>query len=75
MPEKENLVSIDSFLYKRNDFAKSIGVPDLYEHIDQFSLFAGMHTIGNKLWTYDLLKKQLVFLGIYLNLVAGKVLT
>lgn len=50
-------MSTDNFLYKRNDFAKSIGVPDLYKHIDQFSLFAGMHTIGNKLWTYDLLKK------------------
>lgn len=47
----------DSFLSKREKFAKFLGNEDLYEYIDQFSLYAGEHTIGNKLFTYELLKK------------------
>jgi hypothetical protein len=46
----------DSFLENRKKFSKEIGRPDLYEFIDQFALYAGVHTIGNKLWTYDLFK-------------------
>jgi len=46
----------DRFLESREEFANKLGVPDLYNFIDQFSLYAGVHTIGNKLWTYDLFK-------------------
>lgn len=46
----------DNFLSKRNEFAKSVGVENLYDYIDNFSLFAGQHTIGNKFFTYELLK-------------------
>ena len=53
-------MSVNNFLDKRKDFAKQLGFPNLYEFIDQFSLFVGIHTIGNKLWTYELIKKQLV---------------
>lgn len=49
----------DDFLLKRQDFAKEIGFSDLYDYIDHFSLYAGVHTIGNKLWTYDLLSKTI----------------
>lgn len=47
----------DNFLTKRNKFAKEIGCSDLYDYIDHFSLFAGINTIGNKLWTFELLKQ------------------
>lgn len=50
-------MSGDNFLKNRDKFADNIGFPDLYEFIDQFSLYAGVHTLGNKLWTYELLKK------------------
>ena len=46
----------DNFLESRKEFANKLGIPDLYDFIDQFSLYAGVHTIGNKLWTYDLFK-------------------
>ena len=46
----------ENFLSKRKLFAEKIGFPNLYEFIDHYSLFAGSHTICNKLWTYDLLK-------------------
>ncbi|MDB2390785.1 TylF/MycF family methyltransferase [Alphaproteobacteria bacterium] len=46
----------DNFLESREEFAKNLGAPELYDFIDQFSLYAGIHTIGNKLWTYDLYK-------------------
>ena len=46
----------DSFLERRKEFSNELGVPDLYDFIDQFALYAGVHTIGNKLWTYDLFK-------------------
>jgi len=49
----------DRFLESREEFANKLGVPDLYNFIDQFSLYAGVHTIGNKLWTYDLFKKTI----------------
>lgn len=52
---KEN--NIDSFLEKRNRFAEDAGFTNLYDYIDHFGLFAGVHTIGNKLWTYELLKQ------------------
>ncbi len=48
---------IDGFLEKRHKFAEDAGFPNLYDFIDHFSLFAGIHTIGNKLWTYELLKQ------------------
>ena len=32
---------------------------DFYEIVDQFPLFAGLHTIGNKLFTYELIKSTL----------------
>lgn len=46
----------DNFLERRKEFSKKLGFPELYDFIDQFSLYAGVHTIGNKLWTYDLFK-------------------
>ena len=54
---------LDNFLDKRKNFAKELGFPNLYEFIDQFSLFAGINTIGNKLWTYELIKKTVIFLS------------
>ena len=56
-------MSVNNFLDKRKDFAKQLGFPNLYEFIDQFSLFAGIHTIGNKLWTYELIKKTVGIQG------------
>jgi hypothetical protein len=47
----------DDFLTKRKLFAKDIGAPSLYDYVDHFGLYAGLHTIGNKLWTYELFKK------------------
>jgi hypothetical protein len=49
--------SKDPFLANRDEFAKSVGCENLYEYIDQFSLYAGAYTIGNKLFTYELLKE------------------
>lgn len=49
----------DNFLENRKGFAENLGVPDLYDFIDQFALYAGVHTIGNKLWTYDLFKQTI----------------
>jgi SAM-dependent methyltransferase len=49
----------DNFLENRKDFSKKLGFPDLYDFIDQFALYAGVHTIGNKLWTYDLFKSTI----------------
>lgn len=46
----------DNFLENRKKFASAVGFCDLYEYIDQFSLYAGMHTIGSKLFVYDLFK-------------------
>ena len=46
----------DDFRGQRKKFSEDIGFPNLYEFIDQFALYAGIHTIGNKLWTYDLFK-------------------
>ena len=48
---------IDKFLTERNVFASKLGVPDLFDYIDHFSLFAGAHTLGNKIFTYEILKK------------------
>ena len=56
-------MSVNNFLDKRKDFAKQLGFPNLYEFIDQFSLFARIHTIGNKLWTYELIKKTVGIQG------------
>ncbi len=47
------------FLENRAELAKAVGVPNLYEFIDQFALYAGMQTLGNKLFTYELLKQTL----------------
>lgn len=55
--EKGGKNNKDGFLAKRNKFAEDAGFPNLYDYIDHFSLFAGVHTIGNKLWTYELLKQ------------------
>ncbi len=51
-----SLKSKDSFLSKRDEFAKTLGCENLYEYIDQFPLYAGEFTLGNKLFTYDLLR-------------------
>lgn len=47
---------MDKFLETRLEFANSLGAPNLYDYIDHFSLFAGIHTIGNKIFTYEMLK-------------------
>lgn len=49
----------NDFLTKRKLFAKDIGAPSLYDYVDHFGLYAGLHTIGNKLWTYELFKKTI----------------
>jgi len=49
--------SKDLFLANRDEFSKSVGFENLYEYIDQFALYAGEHTIGNKIFTYELLKE------------------
>jgi hypothetical protein len=49
----------DRFLDVRRDFAISVGFENLYDFVDHFSLFAGVHTIGNKIFTYELLKKTI----------------
>ena len=46
----------DKFLKIRQEFATSVGFENLYDFVDHFSLFAGIHTIGNKMFTYELLK-------------------
>ena len=46
----------DCFLEERKKFAGSIGVENLYDYIDQFSLYVGVHTLGAKLFTYDLFR-------------------
>lgn len=48
---------IDNFLSNREQFAELAGCKNLYEYIDHFALYAGEHTIGNKLFTYELLKE------------------
>ena len=50
-------MSNNDFLAKRQQFADDLGCPDLYDYVDHFSLFAGVHTIANKLWTFELLKQ------------------
>ena len=50
-------MSQDPFLSGRDEFARELGAPDLYEFIDHFSIYAGVHTIANKLWTYEMLRK------------------
>lgn len=47
------------FLQERIAFANSINAADLYEYIDQFSIYAGPQTIANKLFMYELLKRTL----------------
>lgn len=47
---------MDKFLEARLEFAKSLGAPDLYDFIDHFSLFAGIYTLGSKIFTYEMLK-------------------
>lgn len=49
-------MSTDNFLDSRNKFAAEIGIPNLYDVIDHFGLYAGVHTIGNKLFTYEMMK-------------------
>lgn len=46
----------NKFLDQRQKFAEYAGFPELYEYIDQFPLYAGVHTIANKIFTYELLK-------------------
>ncbi len=48
-------MSEDDFKVKREKFSEDIGAPGLYKFIDHFGLYAGAHTIFNKLWTYELL--------------------
>jgi hypothetical protein len=48
----------DKFLKIRQEFATSVGFENLYDFVDHFSLFAGIHTIGNKMFTYELLKNS-----------------
>ena len=48
----------NNFLTKRHQLTESIGITSLYEYIDQLLLYAGIHTIGNKISSYELLKKQ-----------------
>ena len=49
---------IDDFLANRDEFALLAGCKTLYDYIDHFALYAGEYTIGNKLFTYELLKES-----------------
>lgn len=57
--EEGRLVSNEHFLENRKEFAAKVGSPELYDFIDHFSLYAGAHTIANKLFTYEMLKKTI----------------
>ena len=46
-----------SSLKKRGAFAERAGFPNLYEFIDHYPLYAGVQTMANKLWTYELLRE------------------
>lgn len=46
----------DYFLENREQFAFEVGRPDLYDYVDHFGLYAGTHTLGNKLFTYEMMK-------------------
>lgn len=51
-----NSTNKDEFLLKRNKLASFVGCENLYDFIDQFALYAGEQTIGNKIFTYELFK-------------------
>lgn len=46
----------NSYLSKRQKFADSLGVPNLFSFIDQFGLYAGAQTLAARLYTYDVIK-------------------
>jgi hypothetical protein len=52
-----NTNKIDSFLERRSLFAANLGNPELYKFIDHFGIYAGVQTIGTKLFTYEMLLK------------------
>mgnify|MGYP000294685038 CR=1 FL=1 len=63
----------DKFLKLRQEFATSVGFENLYDFVDHFSLFAGIHTIGNKMFTYELLKNAVGVPGDVVEFVHGGV--
>ena len=48
-----------AYLSKRKQVSEQLGIPDLWEIIDQFSLYAGIQTLGKCLAVYEILKKSL----------------
>lgn len=52
-----NPASDKAYLEKRLELARTLGFPELYEFMDHFGLYAGIQTIGNKIFTYELLKQ------------------
>jgi hypothetical protein len=56
----EKFVEEDSqFLEKRDEFAESIGHPDLWSVIDQFGTYVGIQTLATRLAVYEILKQTL----------------
>lgn len=47
------------YLTRRGDFAKKLGAPELYKYIDQFGLYAGVQTLGARLFTYEMVKQTI----------------
>jgi len=46
------------YLSRRQEFAKSIGYPDLFRFIDQFGLYAGTQTLATRLMAYEVVKQS-----------------
>lgn len=47
------------FLGRRGAFARALGVPELFQHIDHFGLYAGAQTIASKIVAYEMLRQTL----------------
>ena len=51
------------YLSDRKSFAQQIDFPDLFDYIDQFALYAGLQTIGSKLFCYEVIKRTIKIPG------------
>ena len=49
----------ESYLTRRQQFADNLGVPNLFDLMDQFGLYAGAQTLAARLQTYEVLKASI----------------
>jgi hypothetical protein len=49
----------EAYLSNRQQFAKNLGVPNLFSFMDQFGLYAGAQTLAARLQTYEVLKSSI----------------